>query len=492
MRGAEPIDRAKRAPDSDAFADRYDAVEVGASLREARILLRRSLPDVARDLRIRHTLICWPSRKDVWRTCRASPIRPASCAPMATIWGSTGTVWRRTSRKARDASGDRDPLQVFSPIDEGHLPTRSIFLLAALLAIAVYGVWYFVSNTDGDPVERVAALPDRLAGLLDDEPAEEGEPAATESCHGCTAVRARPRSRIPDARTESPRRECPERRGDRSDGLRRAGTVDASCGAKRRAASCRTCCRDNRSGPKRRSASRDADRGGASHRARRRAASFGNRLGSASRGAHCRAARRRAPEHDRSAHGRRRDADPACPACPGPRTKPTRPSRSPRRLSPRQPDPLGKTPARRGKRRPPTSRKKPPLRVSCSAPRQRAGSRSVRTMRRWYIRGCCAKDKAIPSPNDRDSRWSREMREASRSWSTARRSRSSARRVRSYATSLSIPTACGVGPVLDRVRGGAVFLPLTQLRYNPRVQERGTLRMTAQTNEFSPPRAGRV
>ena len=62
---------------------------------------------------------------------------------------------------------------MFSPIDEGHLPTRSILLLAALLAVAVYGVWYFVSNTGGDPVERVAALPDRLAGLLDDEPADE-------------------------------------------------------------------------------------------------------------------------------------------------------------------------------------------------------------------------------------------------------------------------------------------------------------------------------
>lgn len=179
MRGAEPIDRAKRAPDSDAFADRYDAVEVGASLREARILLRRSLPDVARDLRIRHTYLL-AIEEGRLEDLPGAAYQTGFLRAYGNYLGLDGDGLAEDLKDARDASGDRDPLQVFSPIDEGHLPTRSIFLLAALLAIAVYGVWYFVSNTDGDPVERVAALPDRLAGLLDDEPAEEGESAATD------------------------------------------------------------------------------------------------------------------------------------------------------------------------------------------------------------------------------------------------------------------------------------------------------------------------
>ena len=144
---------------------------MGASLREARILLRRSLPDVARDLRIRHTYLL-AIEEGRLEDLPGVAYQTGFLRAYGNYLGLDGDGLAEDLKEARDASGDRDPLQMFSPIDEGHLPTRSIFLLAALLAIAVYGVSYFVSNTDGDPVERVAALPDRLAGLLDDEPAE--------------------------------------------------------------------------------------------------------------------------------------------------------------------------------------------------------------------------------------------------------------------------------------------------------------------------------
>ncbi len=149
---------------------------MGASLREARILLRRSLPDVARDLRIRHTYLL-AIEEGCLEDLPGVAYQTGFLRAYGNYLGLDGAGLAEDLKEARDASGNRDPLQVFSPIDEGHLPTRSIFLLAALLAIVVYGVWHFVSNTDGDPVERVAALPDRLAGLLDDEPAEKGEPA---------------------------------------------------------------------------------------------------------------------------------------------------------------------------------------------------------------------------------------------------------------------------------------------------------------------------
>ena len=178
IRESRPIARATRAPVSDAFADRYDAVDVGAQLREARILLRRSLPDVARELRIRHfyLLAIEEGRLD---DLPGVAYQTGFLRAYGNYLGLDGARLAEDLKEARDASGEQDRLQVFSPIDESHLPTRSILLLAALLAIAVYGVWYFVSNTDGDPVERVAALPDRLAGLLDDEPVAEAESAAT-------------------------------------------------------------------------------------------------------------------------------------------------------------------------------------------------------------------------------------------------------------------------------------------------------------------------
>ena len=172
MRETRPIDRAARTPVNDAFTDRYDAVDVGAQLREARILLRRSLPDVARDLRIRHVYLL-AIEEGRLEDLPGIAYQTGFLRAYGNYLGLDGARLAEDLKEARDASGEQDPLQVFSPIDEGHLPTRSILLLAALLAVAVYGVWYFVSNTGGDPVERVAALPDRLAGLLDDEPADE-------------------------------------------------------------------------------------------------------------------------------------------------------------------------------------------------------------------------------------------------------------------------------------------------------------------------------
>lgn len=176
-RETRPIDRAARTPVSNAFTDRYDAVDVGAQLREARILLRRSLPDVARDLRIRHVYLL-AIEEGRLEDLPGIAYQTGFLRSYGNYLGLDGARLAEDLKEARDASGEQDPLQVFSPIDEGHLPTRSILLLAALLAVAVYGVWYFVSNTEGDPVERVAALPDRLAGLLDDKPVDENPPDA--------------------------------------------------------------------------------------------------------------------------------------------------------------------------------------------------------------------------------------------------------------------------------------------------------------------------
>ena len=174
---ARPIAISRGAADNDFRAERFDAVEVGADLREARVLLRRSLPEVARDLRIRHVylLAIEEGRLD---DLPGAAYRTGFLRAYGNYLGLDGNELADRLKVARDAAGERDELQVFAPVDEGHLPTRSLLLLAAVLAVAVYGVWYFVSNTDGGPVERVAALPDRLASLLEGEPGSSTEPPA--------------------------------------------------------------------------------------------------------------------------------------------------------------------------------------------------------------------------------------------------------------------------------------------------------------------------
>ena len=134
--------------------------------------------EVARDLRIRHVYIeaIEAGRLD---DLPGLAYQTGFMRAYGNYLGLDGAALAERLRTARDTTAQRAELQVFSPVDEGHLPTRSVLIIAALLAVAVYGVWYFVANTEGDPVERVAALPDRLVGLLDSEPETGADDAPT-------------------------------------------------------------------------------------------------------------------------------------------------------------------------------------------------------------------------------------------------------------------------------------------------------------------------
>ena len=152
----------------------FEPAEVGASLREARIVLGRDVTHVARDLRIRQVYI-EAIEAGRFEDLPGLAYQTGFLRAYANYLGLDGAELAERLRTARAGTADRSELQVFSPVDEGHLPTRSVLLLAALLAIAVYGVWYFVANTEGDPMERVAALPERFASLLDEEPDAGGD-----------------------------------------------------------------------------------------------------------------------------------------------------------------------------------------------------------------------------------------------------------------------------------------------------------------------------
>ena len=198
-REAGPIARSARAILRDEFADSFDPVEVGASLREARVALRRNLADVADDLRIRHVYI-EAIEEGRFDDLPGLAYQTGFLRAYGNYLGLDGAALADRLKTARDTSQERGELQVFSPVDEGHLPTRSVLLLGALLAIAVYGAWYFLANSENDPVERVAALPDRLAGLLENEPDEDAEATASGTA-GNAAPAPQPSPRSADEST---------------------------------------------------------------------------------------------------------------------------------------------------------------------------------------------------------------------------------------------------------------------------------------------------
>ena len=158
----------------------FDAAEVGASLREARIALRGDLLDAAHDLRIRHVYL-QAIEDGRLEDLPGLAYQTGFLRAYGNYLGLDGTGLADRLKAARDATPGHDRIQVFAPIDERHLPTRSVLLLAALLAVAVYGGWYFIANIEGDPVERVAALPDRLASLLDEDSDTGSDPVSAGS-----------------------------------------------------------------------------------------------------------------------------------------------------------------------------------------------------------------------------------------------------------------------------------------------------------------------
>lgn len=55
------------------------------------------------------------------------------------------------------------------PIDEGKSPKLMILLLAVVLSAVAYGAWYFLAQKDGGVVEVVPEVPERFAGLIEEE-----------------------------------------------------------------------------------------------------------------------------------------------------------------------------------------------------------------------------------------------------------------------------------------------------------------------------------
>lgn len=141
------------------------AVEFGASMREMRRAHNLELADVAAILKIRQIYL--QAIED--GRFNALPGRTYATGFIRAYADYLGLDIGEVMRRYRDITGDQ-PAQTAlvppSPVVEARLPTGFILLVAAILALTVYGGWYYLTIDGRDPVEVVSSLPDRLAEMV--------------------------------------------------------------------------------------------------------------------------------------------------------------------------------------------------------------------------------------------------------------------------------------------------------------------------------------
>jgi cytoskeletal protein RodZ len=143
----------------------FSTVELGAMLRESRQSLGRELEDVAAELRIR---LVYLQAIEEGRLDDLPGIAYATgfLRAYGDLLGLEGEDLVRRFKAAGLAMTQATDLHLPSPVEEGRLPTGSVLLVAALLAVGAYGGWYYMSSQGRDPIENVSALPDQLAELV--------------------------------------------------------------------------------------------------------------------------------------------------------------------------------------------------------------------------------------------------------------------------------------------------------------------------------------
>ena len=192
------IMNAKTPPETEIF----DAAELGAMMREMRENLGHELDAVARDLRIRLVYL------EAIESGRLSDL-PGNAyvsgflRSYSDFLGLEGDEIVRRFKMAGVEISSQPQLHLPSPVEEGRLPTASILLVAAVIAAAAYGGWYYLSGTGKGPMETVASLPKELSGLVDDAknqtaPTEVAKSPAAPEATSDTASQTMPPEQTPE------------------------------------------------------------------------------------------------------------------------------------------------------------------------------------------------------------------------------------------------------------------------------------------------------
>ncbi len=138
------------------------SVEFGAAMRDMRKAHNRELSDVANALRIRQTYL--QAIEDGRFDDLPGPTYAAGFVRAYADY--LGLDLDEVMRCYRSATSDipvQTPLVPSSPMTEARLPTGFILLIAAVMAVAAYGGWYYLTIHGQSPTEVVSALPKKIS-----------------------------------------------------------------------------------------------------------------------------------------------------------------------------------------------------------------------------------------------------------------------------------------------------------------------------------------
>lgn len=145
----------------------FMAADVGASLREVRIEQGHDLSDAARALRINPDYL--RAIEDGRLEALPGVAQRAGFLRAYADWlGCDGTGLAARFRAAEEGMGEALPPHPLAAADKEPPSVLSVVLLAALLAVAVYGVWYFLAGPGAE--NRATAEPERRVEELREGP----------------------------------------------------------------------------------------------------------------------------------------------------------------------------------------------------------------------------------------------------------------------------------------------------------------------------------
>jgi len=150
---------------------------VGASLRAAREANRQSIDDIAAALRMRPDHIAALEEDDVSRL----PGCTYACGFVrcyAKYLGLDSEALLARFKEETPGGVDHAPLVFPEAMDEARAPAGSILAIGAVMALMVYGVWYFTSGGRTSVADGVEAAPARLAAVLTEKKTAPAFPVA--------------------------------------------------------------------------------------------------------------------------------------------------------------------------------------------------------------------------------------------------------------------------------------------------------------------------
>jgi cytoskeleton protein RodZ len=152
-------------------------------LREVRVARGLSLRDAASSLRIRLTYL-EAIESGRFKELPGPTYASGFLRAYAGYLGVDGDDVVSRFKAALEGFKRPTNLVLPSPAETGHMPTGSVFLVAAIIAIAAYGGWYYLSVEGRDPGEFFAGVPQRIASLWSRQPTEESASAQPPTSSG--------------------------------------------------------------------------------------------------------------------------------------------------------------------------------------------------------------------------------------------------------------------------------------------------------------------